>query len=216
MKKIAWQYEGMLTQRCSRLVYSLFEHLGSSDRGQPLHAKDRFATAFEALLAKSLNAYVVIQHEVHASRWDDTTTDLLTAYLRFIAKLPESGERPVFVVFVSVIFPRTRGSVWRRLLPALDPAALRRKKIQRALSALEPAAGIPCRVLTELPPVTREDLLDWFSLNHIYESEDKRMKAVERLFPSGVKAAKAMWEIEAFCAEELRNFATGRGFVQGR
>jgi serine/threonine protein kinase len=216
VKKIPWQYDGVLAQRCSRLFYSLFEHLGSADGRQPPYAKDRSATAFHALLARSLNAYVAIQHDVHASRWDDTTTDLLRAYLKFLADVPQSEERPVVVVFVSVIFPRAGGSAWTKLVPALDSTASRRKRVQRALSALEQTARIPCCVLAELPPVTREDLLEWFSLNHIYESEDRRMRAVDRLFPSGARAPKAMWEIEAFCAEELRTFAMERGYAEMR
>ncbi len=172
-------------------------------------------TAFDALLAESLNAYFVVQHDLHASRWDDTAAGLLTAYLKFLAEIRQAPERPVVVVFLSVIFPRTSGALWRRLVPALDPAASRRRRIQRTLGSLEASAGIPCRVLTELPSVTREDLLDWFSLNHIYESEDKRIRAVDRLFPSGTRVSRAMWEIEAFCAEELRNVARERGYAEG-
>ena len=137
VKKIAWQYDGVLTQRRSRLVYSLFEHLGSADRRRPLYARYRSAPAFAALLAASLNAYIAIQHEVHASRWDDATADLLTEYLKYLTELAQSEEHPIFVVFVSAIFPRVRGSAWRKLLPALDPALLRRRRIRRALSALE-------------------------------------------------------------------------------
>jgi hypothetical protein len=98
----------------------------------------------------------------------------------------------------------------------LDLSAVRRRRIQRALLAVEQTAGIPCRVLTELTAVTREDLLEWFSLNRIYESEDKRIQAVDRLFPLGAQAPRAMREIEAFCAEELRNFTTERGYAEAR
>jgi serine/threonine protein kinase len=216
VKKVPWQHDGVLTQRYSRLLYSLFEYLGSPDGRQLPYAKDRSATAFDALLTGSLNAYVAIQHEVHATRWDRTTTDLLTAYMKFLADIPPSQERPVVVVFVSVILPRSGRSAWTKLLPALDSAASRRKTVQRALRALEEAARIPCCVLAELPPVTREDLLEWFSLNHIYESEDRRIRAIERLFPSGVTEPKAMWEVEAFCAEELRAFALERGYAEMR
>lgn len=216
VKKIPWQHDGPLSQRYSRLLYSVFEHLDSPDGRHQPYARDRSATAFDALLARSLNAYVAIQHEVHATRWDDTTTDLLIAYLKFLADVPPSEERPTVIVFVNVILPRSSRSTWTKLVPALNPSASRRKKVQRALRALEQTARIPCCVLAELPPVRREDLLEWFSLNHIYESEEKRIRAIERVFPSGATAPKAMWEIEAFCAEELRAFAMERGYAETR
>jgi serine/threonine protein kinase len=216
IKKIPWQHDGVLTQRYSRLLYSLFEHLGSPNGRQLPYAKDRSAAAFDALLSGSLNAYVVVQHEVHATRWDDTTAELLTAYLKFLSDVPPSEERPTVVVFVSVILPRSSRSAWTKFVPGLDAVASRRKRVQRVLRALEAAARIPCCVLAELPSVTREDLLEWFSMNRIYESEDKRIRAVERLFPFGATAPKAMWEIEAFCADELRAFATERGYAEMR
>ena len=214
VKKIAWQYEGALTQRSSRLIYSLFEHLGSADWRQPTYARDRSSTAFDALLAKSLNAYFVVQHDLHANRWDDTVVGLLTAYLKFLAEIPQAQERPVVVVFLSVIFPRTSGALWRRLIPALDPAASRRRRIQRALGSLEASAKIPCRVLTELPSVTREDLLDWFSLNH---STNRGQTHQSRRSPVPERDESVQGHVgdRSLCAEELRNVARERGYAEG-
>jgi hypothetical protein len=51
VKNIAWQYDGELAQRTSRLIYSLFEHLGPARSGQPLNPKKLSSAAFHELIA---------------------------------------------------------------------------------------------------------------------------------------------------------------------
>jgi class 3 adenylate cyclase len=217
MKKIPWQYDGELAQRTSRLVYSLFENLGPAPSRQSYGPKKVSAAAFSDLLANSLSAYTAIQHEVHASRWDSTTADLLANYIRFWNDVPPSSDRPPVLVFISIIFPRADRTSWKKVLPlGAVTASMRKKRIWNTLAALQRTSSIPCRVLAELPPITREDVLEWFSLNHIHDCEEKRMRAVDRLFPGRAMSPKAMWEIEAFCAEELRNFAAERGYDDRR
>jgi len=212
VKKTAWQYDGELAQRTSRLVYSLFENFGPLTR-QSCDPKKLSALAFGELLASSLSAYVAIQHEVHAARWDSVAADLLSNYIRFWGELSQHTDRPPVLVFISIIFPRLERTSWTRMLRlGTVSAAMLKKRVWNALKELQEAATVSCRVLTELPPITREDVLEWFSLNQIYDSEEKRMLAVDRLFPGGALSPKAMWEIEKFCAEELRNFAAERGY----
>jgi hypothetical protein len=124
-----------------------------------------------------------------------------------------SSDRPPVLVFISIIYPRRGRAFWNKVLPIGSiTAKIRKKRISQTLQSLAQTSVAPCRVLAELPPIAREDVLAWFSLNHIYDSEEKRMHAVDRLFQSGAIRSKAMWEIEAFCAEELRNFAAERGY----
>ncbi|HYL77850.1 MAG TPA: adenylate/guanylate cyclase domain-containing protein [Bryobacteraceae bacterium] len=213
VKRIAWQYEGELAQRSSRLVYSLFENLGPAPSRQAYDPKRISAAAFAELLASSLNAFIAIQHEVHVSRWDSVTPDLLMNYVRFWNEVPGFPDRPPVLVFISVIFPRVEQSAWNKMMPfGSMTASMRKKRIWNTLKTLEQVSSAPCRVLAELPPITRADVLEWFSLNQIYDSEEKRLRAVNRLFPGGSMASKAMAEIEVFCAEELRNFAAERGY----
>jgi hypothetical protein len=209
-KAIPWQHEGELTQRTSRLLYSLFENLGPSGR-KPAHTTDLSPVAFSRMIEASLNAYIVIKHDLRAGRWDATTEALLANYLQFWSDLPVTNNRPPVLVFISVIFPRPEAVGWKKLLPgALDPATARQKSVQRFLKSLEQSAAVPCRVLAGLPPVTRDDVMDWFRNHKIYDSEEKRLRAVDRLFPSGVMRPKAMMEIERFCQEELQAFAAER------
>jgi hypothetical protein len=213
VKRIAWQYEGDLAQRSSRLVYSLFENLGPSMTRQSHDPKKFSAAALGELLAGSLSAYIAIQHEIHAARWDSLAADLLSYYMRSWGALPRSADLPPVLVFISIIFPRIERASWRRMLPqGIMSATMRKKRVWNTLRTLEQRATVPCRVLAELPPIRREDVLEWFSLHQIYDSEEKRMLAVDRLFPGGALSPKAMWEIEKFCSEELRNFAAERGY----
>jgi iSTAND domain-containing protein/adenylate/guanylate cyclase family protein len=212
VKKVPWQYDGELRQRVARLIYSLFETFGATASGQPINPRNLSAPMFGALVEASLNTYIAIEHEVHASRWDSIAANLLANYIKFWNGLPGSPNRPTIFVFISIVFPRPQRSLWRRIL-FLNSVGVyfRRKRIRRAVKALEQTSAAPFRVLAELPPLTREDVLEWFSLNHIHESEEKRMKAVDRLFQGG-ELPKAMWEIEAFCADEMRSFAAERGY----
>jgi serine/threonine protein kinase len=212
VKKIPWQYEGEIRQRASRLVYSLFEHLGPNPSFQPLPPKGGSSAALNELLAASLNAYIVIQHELHAARWDSFSADLVTKYVEFWSELPRATQRPVVLVFVSIIFPRPEVSSWKKFLPGATTARWRKKQIWNALKTLEQRSALPCRVLAELPSITREDVLEWFSLHNIYDAEEKRMRAVDRLFQDGAMRLKSMWEIEAFCAQEVHRFAAEGGF----
>jgi class 3 adenylate cyclase len=210
-KAIPWQHEGELAQRTSRLLYSLFENLGPSAR-KPASTTDLSPAAFSRLIEASLNAYIVLKHDLRTGRWDAITEALLANYLQFWSDLPHSEVRPPVLIFISVILPRGEKSGWKKLLPdALDPTTTHRNSIHRTLKSLEKRAAVPCRVLAELPPVTRDDVLDWFRDHSIYESEAHRIRAVDRLFSNGVMRPKAMMEIERFCQEELRNFAAERG-----
>jgi class 3 adenylate cyclase len=212
VKKIPWQYEGEIGQRRSRLVYSLFEHLGPNPARQPIPSKDCTSAGISDLLAASLNAYIVVQHELRAARWDSFAVDLLKKYVQFWSELPQETQRPVVLVFISIIFPRAQLPSWTRFLLGAMTAKWRKKRIWNALKTLEEDSAVPCRVLAELPSIIREDVLEWFSLHNIYDTEEKRMRAVDRLFQGGALRLKAMWEIEAFCAEELQRFAAERGF----
>ena len=212
VKKIPWQYEGEVQQRAARLVYSLLEHLGPHPSHRSLHPRKVSSSDLEELLTASLNAYIVIQHELHAARWDSFAADLLARYVGFWNELPRVTQRPVVLVFMSIILPRAEPISWKRYLPGGVTARRRKTRIWQTLKLLELRSAVPCRVLAELPAILREDVLEWFSLHNIHDSEEKRISAVDRLFQRGALNPKAMGEIEGFCAEEVRRFAAERGF----
>ena len=212
VKKLPWQYDGELQQRRMRLIYSLFESFGPRSSWKQFKQKDLSPQAFSDLLQQSSNSWITIQHDLHASRWDSLTTALVENYVTFWSEMPRCSERPPLLVFINVVFPHTGNRGWKNFRPGTVVATLRKKRIWTQLEALELKANAPCRVLAELPAVTREDVLEWFSLNHIYDSEEKRLRAVDRLFPRGSSSPRAMGEIETFCVEELRRFAEEKGY----
>jgi hypothetical protein len=214
MKRIPWQHEGDLSQRATRLIYSLFENLGPRSNGA-MRPKDLSPKAFGDLVGSALHAWIAIQHDLHAARWDSHTPELIGRYVEFLSGIPRTAGAPPVLVFVNIVLPRAQAAGWKKLVDSVLWSR-GRKRVWSGLKALETSAGIPCRVLAELPPVTREDVLEWFSLNRIYDSEEKRIRAVDRLFPPGSRQQRAMWEIEAFCEEELQKFAGECGYGQPR
>ena len=129
--------------------------------------------------------------------------------------MPRSAGTPPVLVFMNIIFRRPDTGAWKKFAPLSAVLASRAKKqMWSRLKSMEVEAPIPCCTLAELPPVTREDVLEWFSLNRIYDSEEKRMRAVDRLFPAGSRQNRAMSEIEAFCEEELQKFVRECGCDQ--
>jgi len=63
--------------------------------------------------------------------------------------------------------------------------------------------------------VTRDDVMEWFSLHNIYDSEEVRLRALERVFQGGALPAghKSMAEIELQLREIHRDFAIERGYL---
>jgi len=69
-------------------------------------------------------------------------------------------------------------------------------------------------LLDELKPITRDDVLEWFSLHNILETEEQRLRAAQKIFTStGSSAAKRMAEIETHLREVQHTFLLERGFI---
>src|SRR5579862_2643318 len=111
----------------ARLIYSLFENLGPWSSG-PARPRDLSPRAFGDLVAGALHAWIAIQHDVHAARWDSQTPELIRRYLEFFAAMPRSAGTPPVLVFMNVIFRRPDASAWRSLAPLSAVLASRAKK----------------------------------------------------------------------------------------
>ena len=191
-------------------MYSLFENLGPASYRQQISSSSLTATALDELLRASRNTYIAIQHPIHAARWDPATQDLIQRYVEFWSGWPRCDDRPAIVVFLSIVFPKPCGDWWKKVSGATIQARMRRQGIQSALEKLEKSAKVPCKVLAELPRITREDVDEWFELHQIY-SPAERMRALDRLFPGGGPSLKPMAEVEEFCAEVLRSLDAAKG-----
>jgi hypothetical protein len=176
---VPWQYDGALEARRSRLLCWLFEQFVPTHE---LKFLDFSPADFSNLVARSFVSFITIQHKIRAARWDKLSKATLQAYLQFFSEMQADPDRPQILVFLSVVYPRPQDRTWRDRVK-LGPVSRKivRKRIQRDLNEIcgSPAAPArrskpqpcPCLLLDELQPITRDDLMEWFSLYNIYESE---------------------------------------------
>jgi serine/threonine protein kinase len=214
--KVPWQYDGPREVRLQRLVAWLFERFGSI---HGLRVDDTSAEALGGLLSSSFAAYLVLQHDIRANRWDSLTKTLIQSYRSFLAQIPFPDGAPQLVVFLNVIYPRAKKSdSFRRLLGSTPfGPGFKKKRIHQDLAhvaAIEEHKKCPCLLLDELRPITRDDVMEWFSLHNILETEEQRLQAATKIFtPRGAHSAhKSMAEIETYLREIQQSFFLERGF----
>jgi serine/threonine protein kinase len=213
LKKIPWQYEGTFEERSSRLLSFLFETCAPM---QQFSLLDLSAAALAGMLSSSLHSFLVIQHDIRTARWDKVTKELLAGYLAFWRKLPAEASLPQVLVFLNVIYPPAEAQPGHRawMQPGLMIRRLKTRRIQGELLSLTPQ-DFPFLALHELGPITRDDVMEWFSLHNIYDSEDRRMKRAQEIFQNaGVTfTRRTMAEIEAVLGNIHREFIAERGYV---
>ena len=114
---------------------------------------------------------VILDHLLRISRssqWNATVTGALEWYLtQFWASYSSAGaSRPAVILFITV--------ACANLEIASANGASSLEMVQRDLAAIEKKECATCRrvLLPPLPFVERENVLDWFRENEIYESED--------------------------------------------
>ena len=213
LKKVPWQYEGTVQERTNRLLSFLFETCAPR---QQFSALDLSPAALSRMLSASLHPFLVIQHDIRTARWDKVTKDLLAGYLAFWRQLSAEAPLPQILVFLNVIYPPAEGQPGRSTW--MQPGAMIRKmktrRIQAELLSLTPE-DFPFLALHELGPITRDDVMEWFSLHNIYDSEDRRMKRAQEIFQNaGVTfTRRTMAEIEAVLGNIHREFIAERGYV---
>jgi serine/threonine protein kinase len=213
--KIPWQYEGPPEVRFRRLVAWIFERLVIDQA--LLNLSDTSSAALGALLKSLRVSFVFLQHDIRAARWDEGTRSLIQSYRRYLATLPWSLDAPYVIVCINVIYPYRSTVDWRRLLfnPIVLFRNLGKSSIHRHLMAIA-AEQEPCEclLLDELKPISRDDVLEWFSLHNILETEEQRLTAASRIFGnSAATGYKRMAEIETQLKDVQRNFLLEQGFI---
>ena len=168
----------------------------------PLYASnDLSAVALSKQPAVCQNPVVVIQHRVHASSWNSNTRYLISWYMGYWAEVINTPNRPQFIVFVTVMYPRRESSSdWRAFLGLGSPNKRRIEKELREI-VCSPYARCVALLLDELQPAGQEDVEDWLSLNSIC-SEKARYELIEKMFGIGARqlSPRCMADIE----DELR------------
>jgi serine/threonine protein kinase len=222
-KRVPWQYDGTLEARRTRLLCWLFEQFVPAHE---LKYIDFSPADLSKLVTRSLVSFVTIQHEIRAARWDNLTEGTIRTYLQFFGEMKEDSSRPQILIFLSIIYPKLRDRAWKDWLK-LGPISRRilRKRIKEDLLEIcgspdipaqtSTLARCPCLMLDELKPITRDDLMEWFSLYNIYESEEIRLKTSSAMFATSGESRKykPMAEIELFLKEVHQRFVMERGYL---
>jgi serine/threonine protein kinase len=219
--KIPWQYEGSAEIRLRRLVAWLFERF-STHHGVRLD--DTSPAALGSLLASSFAPFVFLQHDIRASRWDNLTKSLIQSYHSYLAELSCATGGPQIIVCLNIIYPRDPTTHGRRALfgPKALIRTLLKTRIRKVLSEIAGTGSYTrsnqadlCLLLDELKPITRDDVMEWFSLHNILETEEQRLHAAAKIF-GGVQAmaaGKSMAEVETHLTNVQRAFLLERGYL---
>jgi hypothetical protein len=175
-KKMGWPYEGDVAELQQELKRMLFAEFDPVYMGEELSA-----TALSQLASKSLAPLVVSQHRIYAARWNRAARELLEWYLAYWAGMKINPSRPQFLIFLSIIYPKSQPSNWWRKWKA--SAQPDKDRITRELQEISESrnAGSPCLLLRELLPLRPEEVKDWFSAHKIH-SEKVQYELLEKIF----------------------------------
>jgi serine/threonine protein kinase len=192
-RKLGWPYEGEseeLQQELRRMLFAEFDPVYMED--------DVSVVALCNLNSLSLSPLIVIQHRIHASRWDRMTAALIEWYLTFWSDIVSKASTPQFLIFFNIIYPKESPPSWWKVI--LKAKQFDKERIERELQDIcsHRSAGLPCLMLRELLPVKPDEVKDWFSLNNIH-SEKARYELLERIFTTDdgrIAEHKSMADIE--------------------
>lgn len=192
-KKMGWAYEGdplELQQEVKRMLFAAFDPVYMDD--------DLSANALGHVAARLLAPLIVIQHRIYGARWSRAVKELLKWYMAYWADLKGNAAGPQFLVFLSVIYPKSPPpSWWKRWKTSAQTDKDRMAGELREISETPPA-GFPRLLLKELLPPRPEDVKDWFSVHNIH-SEKVQFELLERIFKTGdgqLADFKSMADIE--------------------
>jgi hypothetical protein len=145
---------------------------------------------------------VVINHHIHASKWNKYFGFLLKWYMSefwSFVNLPENA--PVFIIFMSIIYKDTAKS-WSKRFKARRIC----KKVRRTIDEIQASVPKNCRclVLKEIGPLCQEDILNWFKKKETPFFEESEIKdEIDSICPEGTSLSMA--EVEKWLKEFIRN-----------
>lgn len=217
LKRIPWQYEGSVDVRKIRLLSHLFEQCALV---RDLKIQDIGPANFVAIVRHKLNSFLILQHDVRASRWDKFAPSLIESYLEFWSNVDTRGSGPQILIFLNVIYPLVQHSTWSARL-GLSSGGRLQKRVEKELRGIlgsnigSSRKTLPTVLLSELRPVTRDDVMEWFSLHNIFDSEELRLRASLDMFTTGKRLSelKSMAEVELGLRDVHKRFVSNRGYV---
>jgi menaquinone-dependent protoporphyrinogen IX oxidase len=145
---------------------------------------------------------VVINHHIHASKWNKYFGSLLKWYMGefwSFVNLPQNA--PLFIIFMSIIYKDTVKS-WRQRIKAKRTY----KKVRKTIDEIQASVKDTCRclVLKEIGPLCQEDILNWFKKKETPFFEESEIKAeIDLICPEGT--CRSMAEVEKRLKEIIGN-----------
>ncbi|MGE0130706.1 MAG: DUF4062 domain-containing protein [Blastocatellales bacterium] len=209
-KIVEWIYEGALDERQERLIARLFTQF---DRNYEYRSGDFSASAFARFSSSMIDPMVVIRHDIRAARLDKPAKSFLERYLRFWDEVGSNSPKPQFIIFLTIIHS-AQESGWKNWLGL---SGSDKKQVVRELEEItaarrkESKSMAPTLLLKELACVSRDDVMDWFSLNRIYDDVKLWQSKCLAMFKNS--DCLSMAEIEHELKLIHREFIEQRGYV---
>lgn len=191
LKRLGWVYEGetaVLQQELTRMLVEQFEY--------PYMGDDLSPSVMCSLASRLLNSVIIIHHSIHAANWTDLTKGLIEWYLSFWAHVGNVASEPQFIVFLSIVYPRTQSGAWWKNW--VRGRQFNKSGIEKELQNITASAPASCLLLTELLPVGQNEVKDWFSINNIH-TEKTRYDLLNKMFLTDggqIADARSMADIE--------------------
>ena len=190
LDEVPWPKEGKLEDREEHLKMDVMERFAGY--GDIL---DFSAHSLARLPCFDKRPLVLIKHNIYSSKWDNLTLPLLSWYMQDYWSDLEGDEEELatlFLVFFNISYRSPEGPGFIRKI--LNWKAFNKEDIREQLEKFSTSAPghCPCLLLRELTPIEREDVMDWFSENNIFEFDADRKKRIDAIFRENDRQVKTI------------------------
>jgi hypothetical protein len=220
--EVKWPVSGKVETDLTRLIEGLLEKRDSRYR----YEKSEYtAHAFRELILPLQKQVIVVQHEIEAKKWRPETGRLIEAYLKFWDEVKADKDIPLFLIFLSVVYPAIPSGGWWKIWEVVERLRREREKkqIKNALSRVGNLFGrqpttveqrILClyTLLKELPCVKLEDMEKWFKRHRLGRNEvawETQSRNIFRLKGWDFDECKNMADVEDALDEFINVMAAG-------
>lgn len=196
LRNIPWPYEGDLRTRWYRLMNGLAEHFFPEE---DISASDLTIERLGIAVSRRQPSLIALSHEIRMNRWDGESERLVSGYVDWFRGIRKTTPmQPPVLLFFKVILssaPAPSG-LFQSIRSALNGDRLS-GGLPMGFPAFCQAAGVT--LLDELKPVSRDDVMEWFSLYNVLDSEQRRIAASLHLFPAADASQRVpMAQVETF------------------
>lgn len=180
--EIPWPGGYVSSSMLNGLKYGFLTHFG-------LPVADLSDDAFIRQVCALQRRGLMIVHTVRCSTWDAAETPrALTQYLQLWDRLGQLQEKPFVLLFFSVIYSDVVGGLETTVTPSAIRSAIASAQLPRS-SAI--ASAMTRR---DLPPITRDDVADWFKKYASQVGAETQKSITDGIF--GRRRSRRMSDVE--------------------